>query len=871
MIANLQFFCYHRDAMNLDRYTTKASQALELALQLAKTNRHSTVNNWHLLSSLLQPSDSIVRPVLQQLEIDPDQLQEQVDQQLKASAQSSSGSEPYLAPELINTLNQAESIATKNQDAFISTEHLLQAALEAKDVKGMVSIDQSAFQKAIAKLRGGSEHKVTDPDPESKYQALEKYCQDFTKLARLGKIDPVIGRDEEIRRITQILSRRTKNNPVLVGEPGTGKTAIIEGLAKKVIDRDVPDTLQDKRILALDLGALIAGAKYRGEFEDRLKAVIKEVESASGDIILFIDELHTIVGAGAEEGSTDAGNLLKPALARGTLRTIGATTLKEYRKYIEKDAALERRFQPVMVNEPSIDDAISILRGIKSKYETHHGIRIRDNAVVAAVKLSSRYISDRFLPDKAIDLMDEAASALKIEVASKPSQIDQLERKIRQLEIERASLQKESDHSSKQRLQTIEGQIADLREEYQALETQWRSEKAVIDQIKEQHQQLDRLREEAAAAEREYNLERAAAINYGEIPALQKTIEQAQSKLAKIQSQRQILKEEIDETDIARIVAKWTGIPVDRMLQSEQSKLLNLEQDIATRVVGQTAAVSAIAKAIRRNRAGIGEENRPIASLLFLGPTGVGKTEVAKALAEQLFNDENRLVRIDMSEYMEKHAVARLVGSPPGYVGYEEGGQLTEAIRRQPYSVILLDEIEKAHSEVFNILLQVLDDGRLTDSKGRTVNFKNTVIIMTSNLGSQIIQETMHNLKEQDQAIQGMLKLHFKPEFLNRLDEVITFQALDQQLIRQIALLQLNRVKQRLQQKEITLEFSDALVNYVGTHGFDPHFGARPVKRFIQNHILDELALQLLEGKIKPGQIVSLDFDGKKIKIYVKM
>lgn len=854
--------------MNFDRYTTKAAQAIQDAMQLAGKLKNSQLETWHLLLALIDQEGGIVPNLLKKLEKDPQSLAEATRNKLKELPTTSAETQAYASSALTKVLNQAETEAAKLRDDYISTEHLFLALLDQKEVAGLVGLEKKTVAEALPQVRG--QQHVDNPDPEEKYQALEKYCQNFTDLARAGKIDPVIGRDEEIRRITQILSRRTKNNPVLVGEPGTGKTAIVEGLAKKIIDNDVPEALKGKQILGLDMGALIAGAKYRGEFEDRLKAVIKEIEKADGQIILFIDELHTIVGAGAQEGSTDAGNLLKPALARGTLRTIGATTLKEYRKYIEKDAALERRFQPVMVEEPSVEDAISILRGIKGKYEAHHGVRIRDNAVVAAVKLSDRYITDRFLPDKAIDLMDEAASALRIEIDSKPVAIDQLERKIRQLEIEKESLKKEKDEASQKRLTEIDKNLAELREEFKGLELHWKNEKEVLETIKESNKKLDELREEAKAAERNYDLQRTAAINYGEIPELEKKIKEAQKKLAQIQSNQQILKEEVTEEDIAKVVAKWTNIPVSKMLGSEQERLIHLEDELAKRVVGQEEAVKAVANAVRRNKAGIGEENRPIASFMFLGPTGVGKTELAKALAEQLFNDERAITRIDMSEYMEKHAVARLIGSPPGYVGYEEGGQLTEAVRQHPYTVVLFDEIEKAHPDVFNILLQVLDDGRLTDSKGRTVNFKNTIIIMTSNLGSQVIIETRNDRAEQEKAIRGLLRTQFKPEFLNRLDDVIIFQSLTEAEIKDIVQIQLKRLEKRLADREISLHFTEKAIKHFAEAGYDPIFGARPLRRLLQEEVLDELAMQILEGTVKNAQQVDVDWNGKKIAMTVK-
>lgn len=851
--------------MNFNNFTTKSAEAVQGAMQLAGKLKHSQLTPWHVLLVLIEQPDGIVPALLNKLEVNQPDFKQKVQAELTKLPTVSGPTQGSVSPELRQVFNDAESEAGQLRDDYISTEHLFLALLKQKDIRDLIKVDRDEVLKVLQDIRGSQ--RVTDADPEGKYQALEKYAQDLTKLAQQGKIDPVIGRDEEIRRVTQILSRRTKNNPVLVGEPGTGKTAIVEGLAKKIVDGDVPDALKEKRVVALDMGALIAGAKYRGEFEDRLKAVINEVEATDGQIILFIDELHTIVGAGAQEGSTDAGNLLKPALARGQLRTIGATTLKEYRKYIEKDAALERRFQPVMVEEPSVEDAISILRGIKEKYEAHHGVRIRDNAIVAAVTLSDRYISDRFLPDKAIDLMDEAASAIRIEIDSKPTKIDQLERKIRQLEIEREALKKEKDDASKKRLAELEKEVAELKEEHSHLEIRWRTEKDAIDLLKNASKEMDGLREEAARAEREVNLQRAAEIKYGEIPKLEKRIQDAQQKLAEIQKDHSILKEEVTEEDIAKIVSRWTGIPVEKMLSTESQKLLNLEQELGRRVIGQKEAVQAVANAVRRSRAGIAEENRPIGSFIFLGPTGVGKTELAKALAEFLFNDEKLMIRIDMSEYMEKHTVARLIGSPPGYVGYEEGGQLTEAVRRHPYSVILFDEIEKAHPEVFNVLLQIMDDGRLTDSKGRTVNFKNTIIIMTSNLGSEIIMQTPGQPEEQRVALENVLAQTFRPEFLNRVDEVVIFQPLTPEEIRQIVVLQITEVENRLTPKNIQMKVSDAAIDHFATTGYDLVFGARPLKRLIQNTLLNELSTAIIEGKITEGDTVGVDFDGKKLKV----
>lgn len=850
--------------MNPNNLTTKAAEAVQGAMQLAGKLKHAELTPWHLLLVLVEQAGGTVPTLLQKLDQGPSQVVDEVKQKLTQLPTVSGATQAYISNDLKKVFDQAETEAGKLRDEFISTEHLFLALLDQADVKKLLSVSKKDVLTTLKDVRGNQ--KVTDRDPEGKYQALEKYATDFTQLARDGKIDPVIGRDEEIRRITQILSRRTKNNPVLVGEPGTGKTAIVEGLAKKIIDNDVPDALTNKRIIGLDMGSLIAGSKYRGEFEDRLKAVIKEVEASAGQIILFIDELHTIVGAGAQEGSTDAGNLLKPALARGTLRTIGATTVKEYRKYIEKDAALERRFQPVMVEEPSPEDAISILRGIKEKYEAHHGVRIRDNAIVAAVELSNRYLTDRHLPDKAIDLMDEAASAIRIEIDSKPETLDVLERRIRQLEIEKTALSKESDNiQAEERLSELEKQLAELQEEYNQLELHWQNEKAVIDTIKESSQQLDELREEAIQAERNLDLQKVAEINYGQIPELKKEIEAAQEKLATIQKDRQILKEEVTEEDIATIVSRWTGIPVTKMLMEESQRLVQMEEVLSKRVVGQLQAIKAVSNAVRRNRAGIQEPNRPIGSFMFLGPTGVGKTELAKALAEFLFNDDDMIVRIDMSEYMEKHSVARLIGSPPGYVGYEEGGQLTEAVRRHPYSVLLFDEIEKAHPEVFNVLLQLLDDGRLTDSKGRTVNFKNTVIIMTSNLASDQIMELQDQPDKQEEAVKLALRDHFKPEFINRLDDVIIFQPLSQSELEEIVSLQLAKVQARLSDRNITLDLTQKAKDFLATAGFDPVFGARPLKRLFQTSILDELAIKLIENQISDGQTVQVDVENDQI------
>jgi len=855
--------------MNFNNFTSKAAEAVQGVLELSEKLDHQAITPLHLLLVLLKQKGGIVLSILEKLEKDINQLESKIKERLSVLPKVQGNTRVYISEQTKQVLDQARKQAEKLKDEFVSTEHLLLGLLKLSEVQELLDIDPKQVKQALQTVRGGQ--RVTDQDPESKYKALEKYTQDFTALAAEGKIDPVIGREKEIRRIMQILSRRTKNNPVLVGEPGVGKTAIVEGLARKIVQSDVPEGLKDKRILALDLGAMLAGAKYRGEFEDRLKAVIKRIENSDGKIILFIDELHTVIGAGAAEGAVDAGNLLKPALARGRLRAIGATTIKEYRQHIEKDAAFERRFQPVNVKEPSVPEAISILRGIKEKYEAHHGVKIRDNALVAAVNLSERYISDRFLPDKAIDLMDEACSGLRIDIDSKPAEIDHLHRKLRQLEIEQQALKKEKDSESKKRLKEIKKQISELKEENKHLELQWQNEKKYIDQIKKNTNQIDDLKEQALQAERSGDLQKVAEINYGKIPKLKQQVKSAQEKLAKIQKEKALLKEEVTAEDIAQIVARWSGIPVTKLLKQESKKLANMEQELKKRVVGQEQAIKAVSAAVRRSRAGIAPADRPIGSFIFLGPTGVGKTELAKTLTEFLFNDENLMVRLDMSEYMEAHAVAKLIGAPPGYVGYQESGQLTEAVRQHPYTVILLDEIEKAHSDVFNILLQILDDGRLTDAKGRTVDFKNAVIIMTSNLGSDIIAKKAGKYQEQYRAVQEILKNTFRPEFLNRIDETIVFQPLGKGEIAKIVKLRIKELKQNLAERKINLKLDQSAIDYLATKGFDPLYGARPLERVIQTKILDPLSLRIIEGKIKEGDKFFVFKDKDKDKLQFKV
>ena len=835
-----------------NNFTQKTNEALQAASKLVRDNKQQAMDTPHLFLSLLAQAGSLVMTILKKLEVDADQIRQALEEEVEKLPRVSGGGQMYLSQDLQKVLDQASAEASNLKDEYVSTEHVLLSFLEMDTVVRKIlrahGVEKKKVLEILKDVRGTQ--RVTDDNPEVKYQALEKYSTNLTEMARQGKIDPVIGRDEEIRRVMQILSRRTKNNPVLIGEPGTGKTTIVEGLAKRIVAQDVPESLKNKEVIVLDIGSMVAGSKYRGEFEDRLKAVIKAIVDAEGKLIVFVDELHLIVGAGSTgEGMMDAGNLIKPELAKGKLHMIGATTLKEYQRYIEKDAALERRFQPVYVTEPSVEETIAILRGIKEKYEVHHGVRIQDSAIVAAANLSQRYITDRFLPDKAVDLIDEATSALRLQIDSQPVEIDRLQRKLIQLEIEKNALKKESDQSSKDRLKKIDKEVAEIQEHKNELEVRWKSEKEVIVQIRQLKSEIEKLKMEAEKAERRSDLQRVAEINYGEIPSKEKAMQKLSEKLKKIQKDGSILQEEVTEEDIARVVARWTGVPVSKMLQSDKERLLHLEDELHKRVVGQHEAVKAVANAIRRSRAGIQSEERPIGSFIFMGPTGVGKTELAKALAETLFDDEHAMVRIDMSEYMESHAVAKLIGAPPGYVGYEEGGQLTEAVRRRPYAIILFDEIEKAHHDVFNIMLQILDDGRLTDSKGRTVNFKNTIIIITSNVGSHFIHEYAEGKIEKtalELRLRAELGKYFRPEFLNRVDDIVTFEALGKEHLRKIVDLQLADVTARLHTKGVKLTITDEAKDYLVARGYDPAFGARPLKRVIQSELLDPLALQMI-------------------------
>jgi len=854
--------------MNTQRFTENSQKALVAAQELAADRGNSQVEEEHLLAALLNQPEGIVPTLLEKVNIPVGDLQTELATLLDRLAKVYGGaSQPSISPELRNAMVRAHEIMADMHDEYVSVEHLLLAMVDNRDNSTVgrllrrLGATKDAVLTALASIRGSQ--RVTDQNPEGKYQALERYGRDLTALARQGKVDPVIGRDEEIRRVIQVLSRRTKNNPVLIGEPGVGKTAIVEGLAQRIVREDVPEPLKGKRVMQLDLAAMVAGAKYRGEFEERLKAALKEVQEAGGDIILFIDELHTVVGAGAAEGAMDAGNMLKPMLARGELRLVGATTLNEYRKYIEKDAALERRFQPILVPEPNVDDTISILRGLKERYEVHHGVKITDGALVAAATLSDRYITDRFLPDKAIDLVDEAASRLRMEIESMPYEIDEIERRVMQLQIESAALAKERDEPSRERLDRVQREIAELRGQSDVLKAQWQAEKEVIADIRAGREEIEQTKTAIGQAERDLDLGRAAELRYGRLVELGKELSEAESRLAELQKTGQMLKEEVGEDDVAEVVGKWTGIPVSRLLEGEVHKLISMEERLHDRVVGQEQAIEAVSSAVRRARAGLQDPNRPLGSFLFLGPTGVGKTELARALAEFLFDDEQAMIRLDMSEYMEKHTVARLIGAPPGYVGYEEGGQLTEAVRRRPYAVLLLDEIEKAHPDVFNVLLQILDDGRLTDGQGRVVNFKNTVIIMTSNIGSDVIQEMgSADYEAMRQAVVSVLRDHFRPEFLNRLDEVIIFHGLSRAQIKSIVDIQLRSLQERLGGRKLKVELGDDAKELLAEKGWDQVYGARPLKRAIQKLVLDPLAMDVLQGKFHEGDTISVDKDG---------